>query len=157
MRLLTQSAKFRQAIIVAIFGYGLLIWAAAQARKSTGRESLKIEVAGIRSNISEAAQILDAAEAGRLTSKYFHDETELLHGKLIEATKNLGSVAPKAELEAAFTQARGLAESAANELNGVSTSLRDESGMDKRGMERTRTRLEEIFGQAVALEKSLNR
>jgi hypothetical protein len=157
MRLLAQSAKFRQAVIIALVAYGLLIWAVAEARKSTGREELKAKVAAIRSNVSEAAKVLDAAETGRLTAKFFQIETEMLREQLVEATRSLDSVRPGAGFEGSLAQARKLAESAASELGVASSSYRDPSDGDRSEMEKTRVKLGEIFGQTVALEESLKR
>jgi len=74
MRQAVQSTKLMQAIIIALIAGGVIFWIGAEKGKPAGRKDLKVEVTDIRSNVSEAAKIIDAAAAGRLTEKYFQNE-----------------------------------------------------------------------------------
>ena len=71
MRQAIQSTKFMQAIIVALIAGGMIFWIGVEMGKPAGREDLKVEVVDIRSNVSEAAKVIEAATYGRLTAKYF--------------------------------------------------------------------------------------
>ncbi len=113
-----QSAKLMQAIIAVLIAGGVIFWAIAEMSKPAGRGNLKVEVADIRSNVSEASKIIEAATAGSLTAKYFQNETAMLQEKLANTSKTLGSAKPEPGLEERFAQARRLAESAAAELGG---------------------------------------
>lgn len=150
MRQATQSAKLMQAIIAALIAGGVIFWIGAETNKPAGRKDLKVEVTDIRSNVSEAAKIIEAAESGSLTAKYFQNEIAMLQEGLSKTSKALGSAKPEPGLEAKFAQARQLAESAAAELGGLSSSFGD-----KAAMENTKAKLAEIFEKSVTMEKDL--
>jgi hypothetical protein len=152
MRSLSQSSKIMQAVIAALFAYGLLMWAVAEARKATSRDDLRVEVASLRSNVSEAMKVLDSADRGALTPQYFRVETEMLHEKLAGVAKTLGSVEPEPGLEGPLGQARALAERAVKVSKDLNSSFEESSTLKKAGAE-----LAEIFGRAAALEESLRR
>lgn len=145
-----QSAKLMQAIIAVLIAGGVIFWAIAEMSKPAGRGNLKVEVADIRSNVSEASKIIEAATAGSLTAKYFQNETAMLQEKLANTSKTLGSAKPEPGLEEKFAQARRLAESAAAELGGLSSSFGD-----NQAMEGAKSKLAEIFEKAVTMEKDL--
>jgi hypothetical protein len=152
MRQVTQSAKFMQAMIVLLITGGVIFWVAIEMSKPAGEEYLKVEVADLRSNVSEAIKIIDVASAGRLTARFFQTETSLLQEKLAKTAKTLGSAKPGPGFESKFAQARDLAASAKTELSGLSSSFGDKSAMAG-----VKAKLAEIFGEAVALEKSLEK
>jgi hypothetical protein len=146
----TQSAKFMQAMIGALIVGGIIFWIGAETGKPAGREDLKVEVTDIRSNVSEAMKIIEAAMTGSLTAKYFRNETAMLQEKLVKTSKTLGSAKPEHGLEEKFAQARQLADSAAAELGRLSPSFGD-----KLAMEDMKAKLAEIFEKAVMMEKEL--
>jgi hypothetical protein len=150
MRQVTQSVKFMQAMIVLLITGGVIFWAAIEMGKPAGGKYLKVEVADLRSNVSEAMKIIEVAAAGRLTARFFQTETSMLQERLAKTAKTLGSAKPEPGFESKFAQARDLAESAKTELGGLSTSFGDKSAMAE-----AQAKLAEIFGQAVTLEKSL--
>ena len=150
MRQAVQNTKLMQAIIVALIAGGVIFWIGAETGKPAGREDLKVEVVDIRSNVSEAAKIIEAAAAGRLTARYFQNETAMLQEKLVKTSETLGSAKPEPGLEPEFAQARDLAENAATELGRLSSSFGD-----KPAMEDTKARLAEIFEKARTMEKGL--
>jgi hypothetical protein len=152
MRQTTQSAKFMQAMIALLIIGGVIIWVAIEMGKPAGGEYLKAEVADLRSNVSEAMKIIDVAAAGRLTARFFRIETSMLQEKLAKTAKTLGSAEPEPGLESKFAHARDLAESAKTELGGLPPSFGDKSAMAG-----AKAKLAEIFGEAVALEKSLEK
>jgi hypothetical protein len=152
MRQVTQSAKFMQAAIVLLITGGVIFWVAIEMGKPAGIEDLKVEVADLRSNVSEAMKIIEVAAAGRLTARFFQTETSMLQEKLSKTAKTLGSAKPEPGFESEFGQARGLAESAKTKLGGLPSSFGDESAMAA-----VKAKLAEIFGEALALEKSLEK
>ncbi len=152
MRQVTQSVKFMQAMIVLLIIGGVIIWVAIEMGKPAGGEYLKVEVADLRSNVSEAMKIIEVAAAGRLTARFFQTETSMLQEKLAETTKALGSAKPEPGFESKFAQARELAENAKTELGGLSSSFGDNSAMAE-----SQAKLAEIFGEAKELEKSLEK
>lgn len=152
MRQITQSVKFMQAIIVLLITGGVIFGVAIEMGKPASGEYLKVEVADIRSNVSEAMKIIEVAVAGRLTARFFQTETAMLQEKLAETAKTLGSAKPEPGFESKFARARDLAESAKTELGGLSSSFGDKSAMAE-----TQEKLAEIFGEAEELEKSLEK
>jgi hypothetical protein len=128
----------------------VIFWIGAEMGKPAGRKDLKVEVVDIRSNVSEAAKIIEAATAGSLTAKYFQNETAMLQKKLAKTSKNLGSTKVEPGLEAKLAQARDLAESAAAEMGKLSSSFGD-----KPAMEEVKAKLAEIFERTVTIEKGL--
>jgi hypothetical protein len=146
MRQGTQSAKFMQAMIVFLSTGGVIFWVAIEMRKPAGSGDLKVEVADLRSNVSEAMKIIEVAAAGRLTARFFQTETSMLQEKLAKTAKTLGSAKPEPGFESKFAQARELAESAKTELGGLSSSFGDKSAMAE-----ARAKLEEIFREASSL------
>ena len=105
MRQTIQSMKLMQAILVALIAGGMIFWIGAEMGKPAGREDLKVEVVDIRSNVSEAAKIIEAAASGRLTGKYFQNETAMLQENLAKTSKTLGSAKVEPGLEAKFVEA----------------------------------------------------
>ena len=152
MRQATQSAKFMQAMIVLLITGGVIFWVAIEMGKSAGGEHLKVEVADLRSNVSEAMKIIEVAAAGGLTARFFQIETAMLQEKLAKTMKTLGSAKPEPGLESKFAQARELAESAKTALGGLSSSFGDKSAMAD-----AQAKLAEIFGEAATLEESLKK
>lgn len=137
-------------IIVALIAGGMIFWIGAEMGKPAGREDLKVEVVDIRSNVSEAAKVIEAATYGRLTAKYIQNETAMLQENLAKTSKTLGSAKVEPGLEAKFAEARQLAESAATELGRLSSSFGD-----KQAMEEAKAKLAEIFERTVTMEKDL--
>jgi hypothetical protein len=152
MRQVTQSVKFMQAMIVLLITGGVIFWVAIEMSKPAGGKDLKVEVADLRSNVSEAMKIIEVAAAGRLTAKFFQTETAMLQEKIAKTAKTLGSAKPEPGFESKFAQARELSESAKTLLGGLSSSFGDKSAMV--GM---KAKLADIFGEAVTLEKSLEK
>jgi hypothetical protein len=146
----TQGVKLMQGMITILIAGGVIFWAVAEMSKPAGRDNLKVEVADIRSNVSEASKVIEAATAGSLTAKYFQSEIAMLQEKLADTSKTLGSAKPEPGLEEKFAQARRLAESAAAELGGLSSSFGDNPAL-----EGAKAKVAEIFEKAVTMEKDL--
>jgi hypothetical protein len=84
MRQVTQSAKFMQAMIILLITGGVIFWIAIEMGNPAGGEDLKVEVADLRSNVSEAMKIIEVASAGRLTARFFQTETSMLQEEVSE-------------------------------------------------------------------------
>jgi hypothetical protein len=150
MRQASQGVKFMQSIIALLIVGGATWWFAFEALQPAGPDDLKVEVGDLRSSISEAEQIIEQAEAGKLTATFFQVELELLRDQAETARKNLGAEKPQPGLEGKFAAARGLAETARDVISRLLPLFNQPQQMNSE-----KAKLEKVSQQAVALEESL--
>jgi hypothetical protein len=139
-----------QAVIALLIVGGAVWWVVFKALKPAGPDDLKVEVGDLRSYISEAERIIEQAKAGKLTANFFQTEVELLRDKVGTTVENIVAEKPQSGLEAKFTEARRLAEMGRDGLGRLQPLFNQ-----PQQMEDEKAKLEQIFRQAVALEKSL--
>jgi hypothetical protein len=139
-----------QATIALLIAGGTIWWIVFEELKPAGPDNLKVEVGDLRSYISEAERIIEQAKAGNLTASFFQTEVEMLRDKVGTTSQNIGAEKPRPGLEAKFTEAHRLAEMGRDGLGRLQPLFNQ-----PQQMEDEKARLEEIFRQAVALEKSL--
>ncbi|HWQ36673.1 MAG TPA: hypothetical protein VNQ79_27830 [Blastocatellia bacterium] len=152
MRQALQSGRTIQAIIALLMAGGLVFWLVAEAGKPAGTKKLKVATGDLRSIASEAVMLIDQAEAGRLTANFFRIESSLLSEKAASTAQSAATSRPQAGLEGLFAQTAGMAQQAANELHGLSSSFGN-----REVMESAKKKLAEIKQQALRLEESLRR
>jgi len=145
-----QSTKLMQAVIALLVVGGAVFWVVAEASRAPNAKDLKVEAGDLRSYAAEAMKLVEQAEAGHLTTVFYQQEAAMLRQKLVAMTERLGSARPQPGTEDKFGRAKALAETAAREVGGLPSSLSNVAAM-----EGAKAKLAEIYGQADALEKSL--
>ena len=150
MRQGTQSAQFMQIVIVLLLASGVGLWIAIEKTTPANANDLKVEVGNLRSYVSEAERLIEQAEAGKTTENFFRVEIEMLREKIQDVGEAVGAEKPSPGLEEKLSTAHTLVRAGAESLGRLPSLFKQPQQMDGE-----KAKLEEVFQQAIALEKSL--
>lgn len=95
----------------------LVFWLLTMALAPANADTLRVHIGTLRSSVSEALLVTASADAGRLTGRFRRTQVELLQHEVDSAARSLATAKPEPELRERFTEAAGLASSAATALH----------------------------------------
>jgi hypothetical protein len=136
------------AIIVA--AVAAMLWAAAVELKPSGRENLRIEVAGLRSRAAVGRLLAEQAATGNLTANFFREHSSQLEKNVDAANARIDPSKFEPELRGDVFKAGELSSRLSADVRALEGAYGDGA---KAGA--LKEEFADIFSQLSALEDSL--
>lgn len=139
-----------QGIIASLIVGGAIWWIVVENIQTAGPDDLRIEVGKLRSYVSEAERMTEQVQSGSLTANFFQVEIEMLRAKTDGVLTSIDSLRPPSALSEKFVESHQLGERSRDELVKLACFYDQPQRMGEE-----KARLDEIFHQILAVEKSL--
>ena len=143
------SIWLQAAILVSIL-IGAAIWIISAKEKASGQESLRIEIAGLRSQAAEGQFLAEQAIQDKATTIFLHTQATQLQKNVQSVLKGLETMKVEPGLEAKTAQAKELAA----RLNTALLNLTNSFGNQQQTND-VKNELMNLFSQLSDLENSL--